>query len=258
LFFPQPHIFCLPQRIAVMVGVVAHLNTSDLPEASFFSQRVTRKKGFVFSKWTGETDKGHSQSEGDSEHSGLPNFQALFPGFDFALVNSIVAETATWEEALQVLLSLADDHVPCEQKHQSLATDPMIDKVAFPPLLDMNGWELIHEDDIIANTGRLWCEMAKDISSITQQCKPRLRDSNKDLLPPREISRGDMAEVLDELEFESEYDCKQRRGIERRSSQAKNCRRPATVNTTKREGKRDQPKDVEPPAWRLCRFEDRL
>jgi len=234
------------------MGVV---NTTDLPEASFRRQRDTRKKRCVLPKWNGRTFEERAHSDGDL---GPPDFPALFPGFDHALVTSIVAETSTWEDALRVLLALADDTVQCEETHQ-LPSPDTTDELAFPPLVDSDGWQVISEIDTAADTSRLWCEVAKDISCIPfPASKSRLMDAHKSVLHSGETSQ---LSVLEEVEVESEYDCKQRRGIERRLNQVKNSRCQAQPNKTQRTTQRvdrGHQRSTESPAWRLCRFEDRL
>jgi hypothetical protein len=239
-----------------MVGVMAQVNTSDLPEASVHSQRITRGKKLNFPKKIGELCCEIVQSEWSFEHFGHANFHELFPTFDPVLVDSIVADSSTLEDALKVLLSLSDDEVCLspEQQHPWSVVEPIADTtdvVAFPPLSAADGWEMVNEVDTTVNLSRLWSEVAKDSSNFTQQ-RFQSRPSAA-FVPDRQISKCWVSEVEGEIEFENEHECKQRRGMERRLSQMKNSRHSDALHTAKRKGKQDRKTDIEP--LRLSRFE---
>jgi hypothetical protein len=252
-----------------MVGApVAFVNTSDLLEASVVSQRTTRKTKQVFSKWNldfeEEDDSFDARTLDQPEH---PKFEALFPSIDPALVQTIVAESVTWEEALGVLLTLSDDNVKCEQRQRSIAKNPVTDNTGFPPLLDADGWEVVREAvlDAEEEDDRMWCEVAKGDASNAQSVRgARLWETLA--RPSVPVHKGLLLgnatlELGEQVELETEHDCRQRRGMERRLNQAKHSRRPTCTkqtNPTKTSGKQGKSKDSEPPAWRLCRFEDRL
>jgi len=250
----------------MVVAPAAFVNTRDLPEATMVSQRTARKTKQVFSKWN--LDFGEDEDSFDArtlDQPERPQLDSLFPSFDPVLVQTIVAESATWEEALGVLLSLADDNVKCEQRQRSIAKDPVTDNAGFPPLLDADGWEVVREAalDVEDDGGRVWCEVAKGDASDAQS----IRGARwwETLARPSVVHEGPLGnvtlEVGDEVELETEHDHRQRRGMERRFNQAKYSRRPACTkqtNPTKTSGKQEKSKDSEPPAWRLCRFEDRL
>jgi hypothetical protein len=249
----------------MVVAPVAFVNTSDLPEATVVSQRAARKTKQVFSKWNidmGEEDSFDARTLDQPER---PKLEALFPSFDPVLVQTIVAESATWEEALGVLLTLSDDNVQCEQRQRSIAKDPVTDNAGFPPLLDADGWEVVREAVLdVEDDGRVWCEVVKGDASNAQSMRgARLWETLA--RPSMLVQEGPLGnvtlEVGDQVELETEHDHRQRRGMERRFNQAKYSRRPACAkqtNTTKTSGKQVKSKDSEPPAWRLCRFEDRL
>lgn len=246
----------------MVVAPVAYVNTSDLPEATVVSQRAAKKTKQVFSKWNldfGEEDDSFDARKLDQPKR--PKLEALFPSFDPVLVQAIVAESVTWEEALGVLLTLADDSVQCEQKQRSIAKDPVTDNAGFPPLLDADGWEVVREAALdVEDDGRVWCEVVKGDASNAQSMRgARLWETPA--CPSVLVHKGPLGEVGDQVEFETEHDCRQRRGMERRFNQAKYSRRPAgtkQTSPTKTQGRQGKSKDSEPPAWRLCRFEDRL
>jgi hypothetical protein len=252
----------------MVVAPVACVNTSDLPEAAVASQGQdrSRKTKQVLAKWNvdlGEEDDD-SFNAMTSDQPERPTLEGLFPSFDPTLVQAIVAESATWEDALDVLLTLTDDSMQCERKQRSIAKDPVLDSAGFPPLLDADGWEVVREAALdVEDDGRVWCDVAKgDTSTVQSMCGARkLEMLARPFLLQKSQLGNDMPEVGDQVEFETEHDCRQRRGAERRSNQFKYSRRPAgtkPISLTKTNGKQTKSKDSEPPAWRLCRFEDRL
>jgi len=266
----------------MVAASVAFVNTSDIPEAAVASQRGAKKTKQVFSKWNldlgAEEDDSFDAVEVDQPER--PTLEALFPSFEPTLVQAIVAETATWEDALDVLLALTDDSVQREQQQRSIAKDAVIDSVGFPPLLDADGWEVVREAALdMEDDGRMWCEVAKEASKVQTMCAARKWETparpsvllhgtdqpdNVGWLSADDICHvlgDDMLDGGDQVEFETEHDCRQRRGVERRCNQSKYSHRPAgtkQTSLTKPQGTQTKSKETEPPAWRLCRFEDRL
>jgi len=249
----------------MVAASVAFVNTSDIPEAAVASQRGAKKTKQVFSNWNldlgAEEDDSFDAVEVDQPER--PTLEALFPSFEPTLVQAIVAETATWEDALDVLLALTDDSVQREQQQRSIAKDAVIDSVGFPPLLDADGWEVVREAALdMEDDGRMWCEVAKEASKVQTMCAARKWETPaRPSVLLQKVLGDDMLDGGDQVEFETEHDCRQRRGVERRCNQSKYSRRPAgTTQTslTKPQGKQTKSKETEPPAWRLCRFEDRL
>jgi hypothetical protein len=220
----------------------------------------------VLSKWNVDIDEDcdsfYAMKFDQPEH---PQFEALFPSMDPVLVQAIVAESVTLEEALGVLLSLADDSVKCEQRQRSIAKDPVTDNAGFPPLLDADGWQVVREAVLdVQDDGRVWCEVVQG-DACTAQSRSGARLWDAPARPSVLVHKGTFEKVMqeegDQVEFETEHDCRQRRGIERRFNQAKYSRRPSgtkQTSLTKTPGKQGKSKDSEPPAWRLCRLEDRL
>lgn len=249
----------------MVVAPVAFVNTSDLPEATI-SQRAARKTKRVFSKWNVDVDEDCDYFDSMKlDQPDNPQLEALFPSIDPVLVQAIVAESVNFEEALGVLLSLADDSVKCGQRQRSIAKDPVTDNAGFPPLLDADGWQVVREAVLdVQDDGRVWCEVVQGDASIAQS-KSGARLWEALARPSVLVHKGTFEKVIqdvgDQVEFETEHDCRQRRGIERRYNQAKYSRRPACINQTsltKKPEKQGKSKDSEPPAWRLCRLEDRL
>jgi len=251
----------------MVAAPAAFVNTSDLPEASIVSQGSAKKTRQVFSKWNKELSKEEDDSFDTLtlDQPERPTLEALFPSFDPSLVQVIVEETGSWEDALDVLLTLTDDGVQRERKQGSTGKHPLIDSAGFPPLLDADGWEMVREAALDGqDDSRVWCEVAKgDTSAVQTACGARKWETvaRPSVLVHRVQLGSDMQEVGDQLESETEHDCRQRRGQERRFNQAKYSRRPAVAkqsSPTKTHGKQNKVQDIEPPAWRLCRFEDRL
>jgi len=249
----------------MVAASVAFVNTSDIPEAAVASQRGAKKTKQVFSKWNldlgAEEDDSFDAVEVDQPER--PTLEALFPSFEPTLVQAIVAETATWEDALDVLLALTDDSVQREQQQRSIAKDVVIDSIGFPPLLDADGWEVVREAALdMEDDGRMWCEVAKEASKVQTMCAARKWETPaRPSVLLQKVLGDDMLDGGDQVEFETEHDCRQRRGVERRCNQSKYSRRPAgteQTSLTKPQGKQIKSKETEPPAWRLCRFEDRL
>jgi len=249
----------------MVAASVAFVNTSDIPEAAVASQRGAKKTKQVFSKWNldlgAEEDDSFDAVEVDQPER--PTLEALFPSFEPTLVQAIVAETATWEDALDVLLALTDDSVQREQQQRSIAKDAVIDSVGFPPLLDADGWEVVREAALdMEDDGRMWCEVAKEASKVQTMCAARKWETPaRPSVLLQKVLGDDMLDGGDQVEFETEHDCRQRRGVERRCNQSKYSRRPAgtkQTSPTEPQGKQTKSKETEPPAWRLCRFEDRL
>jgi hypothetical protein len=218
----------------MVVAPVACVNTSDLPEAAVASQgHWARKTKKVIAKWNvdlGEEDED-SFNAMTSNQPERPTLEGLFPSFDPTLVQAIVAESATWEDALDVLLTLTDDSVQCERQQRYIAKDPALDSAGFPPLLDADGWEVVREVALdVEDDGRVWCDVAKGGTSTAQSmCGERKLEvlARPSLLLQKSQFGNDKPEVDDQVEFETEHDCRQRRGAERRSNQFKYSRRPA-------------------------------
>jgi len=254
----------------MVVASVAFVNTSDIPEAAVVSQGAAKKTKQVLSKWNldlGEEDNDSfdAMTSDQPDQPERPTLEALFPSFDPILVQAMVAESATWEDALDVLLALTDDNVQSARTQRSIAKDPVHDSDGFPPLLDADGWEVVGEASLdVEDDGRVWCDVARgDASTVQSKCGARKWETfaRPSALLHKSQLGNDMLEVGDEVEFETEHDCRQRRGAERRFNQFKYSRRPAgtkPTSLTKTQGKQTKIKDSEPPAWRLCRFEDRL
>jgi len=250
----------------MVVASVVFVNTSDIPEAAVASHGGAKKTKQVFSKWNLDlgADEDDSFDAVEVDQPDRPTLEALFPSFEPTLVQTIVAETATWEDALDVLLALTDDSAQRDQKQRSIAKEAVIDSVGFPPLLDADGWEVVREATLdVEDDGRIWCEVAKgDASKVQTMSGARKWDTPaRPSVLLQKVLGDDMLDGGDQVEFETEHDCRQRRGEERRFNQSKHSRRPAgtkQTSLTKPQGKQTKSKDTEPPAWRLCRFEDRL
>lgn len=247
----------------MVVAPAAFVNTSDLPEVTLVPQRAPRKTKQVFTKWNLDLDEHDEIDVSKMDQPEHVNLEVLFPSFDPVLVQAIVAESSTWEDALGVLLTLSDDSVKCEPRQRSIAKDPVTDSAGFPPLLDADGWEVVRELDLNEEGDtRVWCEVVKEVASTVQtERRPRLWETNA--RPSMQVHGGPLGKAIlgDQVEFETEHDCRQRHGMERRLKQAKYSRRPALTtkpNPKKVAGKQVKTKDPDPPAWRLCRFEDRL
>lgn len=242
--------------VATSAGFV---NTIDVPEAIFGAQKASRKKKHATPKW--DFAEEHHEISGSK-----PDFGAMFPLFEPDLVQAIVAESPTWEKAFGILLALADDKMEFEYPQAPIAKDPVTDHVGFPALLDADGWEVIRGWDFDKEDHPMWCDVVKDNPRSMQSIRGRLdeTDEHHSLLAREGLPRITevVADRCDDAEVETERECRQRRGTERRLNRAKHNRRPTTssrpCDEKKIAGNMKKCTDFEPPAWRLCRFEDRL
>lgn len=239
------------------------VNTSDIPEASFGAQKSSRTGKHVVPKWNFAI--ADSIAEEHDEISGCtPDLKAMFPSLESDLVHAIVAESPTWEKALGVLLSLMDDKIDFDNRQVPIAKDPVTDHLGFPSLLDADGWEVIRGLDPNDTNHPMWCDAVRDVTNSVQSIRGSPQRHSWMLFDG--LTRKDVAVAAgnDHAEVETEHECKQRRGVERRLNRAKHDRRPTNTLVRSSEvkniaGKHDKEhKDSGPPAWRLCRFEDKL
>lgn len=248
----------------MVAASAAVVNALDIPEAAFGAQRASRKKKHGVSKWSLDLGEEHKEVFGCK-----PDFEEMFPSFESELVQAIIAESPTWEKALVVLLALADDTMEFEDRQAPIAKDPVTDHVGFPALLDADGWEVVRESDLDEKEHPMWRDVIRDVANGMQSIHgPQHREKEERCSLtvfqrfPRKACEV-VADSCDPVEGETEHECRQRRGEERRFNRAKHARRPTTSSTlsdvkkvaVKRENGRT---DAEPPAWRLCRLEDRL
>lgn len=248
----------------MVAASAAVVNTFDIPEAAFGAQKTSRKNKHVVPKWSLDLAEEHKEV-----FSCKPDLEAMFPSFESNLVQAIVAESSTWEKALGVLLALADDKMEFVDRQSPIAKDPVTDHVGFPALLDADGWEVVRASDLDEKDHPMWRDVVRDVANgmqsihRPQQCEKEERCS---LMVFQGLSGKVLeavAESCDLVEGETEHECRQRRGEERRWNRAKHNRRPSTSSTLsdvkKVVAKREKGRtDAGPPAWRLCRLEDRL
>lgn len=250
-----------------MVAVsAACVNVADIPEAAFSSQRSSRRSSRKQRQAVAKLFLDFTEVESHDEISGgKPDLEAMFPGFDADLVQSIVSETPTWEKALSVLLALADNEQHFEDRQSPLAKDPLTDHAGFPALLDADGWEVVRGVDFDEKDNLIWSDVVRDVAKCMHSIRksPECHSSAVFKRLPGAVAEIGASEY-DRVEVETEHECRQRRGVERRLNSAKHDRRPATTcsglpEVKKEAGKQNKTcKDSSPPAWRLCRFEDKL
>lgn len=280
-----------------MVAVsAASVNAIDIPEATLGAHRASRKNKHLVPKWSWELAEEH-----DEVSKSKPDLQAMFPLFESELVRLIVTESQTWEKALGILLALADDDIQFEHKQAPITKDPVTDHLGFPTLLSSDGWEVVRGVDLDEKHHSAWCgDTVRDANQNTEStCGLRLWDKDDRqssmVLQDQRVKVVAVAADYDHLEVETEHECRQRRGTERRLNHAKHNRRPTAFSvpstfkqpsgqldkehrpntrrhcswTCQTGRSRHSPlcaagpvaagvKNSEPPGWRLCRFEDRL
>lgn len=238
----------------VSTSCVASVNAVDIPEVTLCAQRGSRKQNKVVPKWSLAFVQDHGIT------GCKPDFETMFPSFEPSLLQAIVAESPSWEKALEVLLALADDNIVVDVCSSPIAKDPVTDHVGFPTLLDADGWEVVCGVDVEEEQDISWCDVVRAAAQDTPSID-RLRLWNNDAEVqqngPIYASEGHQKEEVEE----TEYECRQRRGLERRLKRGNHHRQPTKLS--------DIPKRVipnfcaatiigKPQVWRLCRFEDRL
>jgi len=242
----------------VSASCVATVNAVDIPEVTLGAQRASRKKKKVVPKWSLAFVYEHGII------GSKPDFETMFPSFEPALLQAIVAESPSWEKAFEVLFALTDNNIVVDVCSSAIAKDPVTDHVGFPTLLDADGWEVVCGVDVEEEHDISWCDVVRAAAQGTPSIdETRLWNNDAEVRQHRPIyaSEGHLKAEVEE----TEHECRQRRGIERRLKRAKHHRQPTKLSgpskglVTKLAGKDTQKSEnVEPPAWRLCRFEDRL
>jgi len=234
----------------------ASVNTMDIPEATFSAQGSLRKKKHAICKWILD-----SAEERNVTHGCKSEIEAMFPSVESNLVKTIVAESTTLEKALDVLLALVDDEIAPVRRQDPITKDPVTDRIGFPSLLDADGWEVVPESDSAGRVRFQWCDVVSHATQSIPQTDKRHLSMVLEVLPSNSVMAV-AADGHDGAELESEHECRQRQGVERRLRRAKHNRRPTKTlsmpSEVKKVAGKHERKDSEPPAWRLCRFEDRL
>ena len=215
-----------------MVAVsAASVNAIDIPEATLGAQRASRKNKQLVPKWSLEFAEEH-----DEVSTSKPDLAAMFPLFESDLVRLIVTESQTWEKALGILLELADDDIQFEHKQAPITKDPVTDHLGFPTLLDSDGWEVVRGVDLDETHHSVWGgDTVRDVKRSTEStCGLRLWDKDdcqsSMVLQDQCVKVVAVAANYDHVEVETEHECRQRRGTERRLNHAKHNRRPTAFS----------------------------
>lgn len=205
----------------------AMVNLSDVPELMAGAQsranpaaRNRFERRCVELHWDECEDATHNPEEPARIHL-AQNLAVMFPTVDFVLVQEIVAESQTEDQALETLLVLSGTD-PCAGM-STLPRDPANDDESFPALVGSDGWEVpgIRSLELEGSSGVSWRERVGSAIEHSQPQRSQLRTAVP-VLPRPPTSQKER--VLDP-EYETEYDCRQRQGQRRAENKAKYGRR---------------------------------
>lgn len=253
-----------------LVATPVRVNTLDVPEVFLGSQvRAERRQHGNFKQrcmalQSEECDDGNDSPVASSSQA-LTDLSDIFPGVDASLIQSVVAESSTHQQAVETLLVLSSEHSdsPADEWTHVAARDPGEDFRAFPALTDADGWE-VYMPEQIRTDEVAWSDVVKSAATCSHPQRVLRRPKSEALTislePPSEI---DVVEP--DIDGELEYAMSQSRGKHRVLNRVKH-QATASIGRSKVPIRgSDSLTEVRPqkqaacvPAWRAFRLEDRL
>lgn len=171
----------------------------------------------------------------EEQHAGTPapetgatvsELEAMFPNLDSALVQVLVADAATPQQALETLLALAsaasDEFLgpPLPSKDIGLQ-----DLEAFPSLVDADGWQVssqqMFERGLEDDLGSAWCDRAKAGASMPLPRQVARVPATLNV-KKRSAKQGKVSNLVLDTELpETEYEVRHRLRKQRLSNRAR-------------------------------------
>jgi len=216
---PQVNLFDIPE---LMPGA----QCSATPAArAMFEQRC--QEIHADSTWVPTPKHGKTTSD-----LTVDELVAMFPSLDPALVQAIVLDSSSAQQAMETFLALT------AAESEPAAPPPAAKNIgiestdAFPSLTDADGWQVASQhmfDRTNDDLGSAWCERAK--AAASQPAPQPVWAPASRMLPARKCSTKQAGVVAPEIvQGETDYDMRQRTGKQRMQNRARFSRRPAAAS----------------------------
>lgn len=156
----------------------------------------------------------------------VAQLEAMFPTLEPALIHTMVADSRSSDQAVELLLTLAASMSEAEDCHAIAVPDrdlKLTDGVHFPSLVDSEGWEVAgnkHLEQDSQDLGSAWRDRAKSAVNLPTQT-PKTRAA---AAPAVRQQRQEKHRELDADENLTEYEVRQLAGQRRAEHRARHQR----------------------------------